>query len=192
MIGDPTKHVVCYKNCLKACRVCQRHAKNRDKNKTPDLPVCCHACPLKGVESVAALECMNKMWTPSEIAAFNNHCPRCPKYAQTNKPRRGTKKLQKRQQGETTKIPSTNQFSCRMVPPGTHVWEVPVGLEEKGGKQQSEINVVDCLHLKQNYTWWLFLGWNLTYTQFQQSAKSPVLHHFNDHSASGPGAKSSR
>ncbi len=47
------------------------------------------------------------------------------------------------------------------------------------------MSVVDCLRMKRNYAWWLFSGRNLTYHEFQQSAKCPVLHHFNDHSTCG-------
>jgi hypothetical protein len=44
---------------------------------------------------------------------------------------------------------------------------------------------VDCLRLKRNYAWWIFTGASLTYEEFKNSAMSPVLHHFNDHSKRG-------
>jgi hypothetical protein len=47
------------------------------------------------------------------------------------------------------------------------------------------MNDIDCLRLKCNYAWWLFSSVNLTYAQFKQSAKSLILHHFNDHSLFG-------
>ncbi len=60
---------------------------------------------------------------------------------------------------------------------------------KKAAKKTSEMNGVDALRLKRNYAWWLFSGVNLTYAQFKQSAKSPVLHHFNDHSHCGTWCK---
>jgi hypothetical protein len=44
---------------------------------------------------------------------------------------------------------------------------------------------VDALRLKRNYAWWIFTGASLTFEEFQDSAMSPVLHHFNDHSKCG-------
>ena len=76
MIGDVTKRVVCYKNYSKACRVCQIHEKKKATNQTLNLPVRRHACPRnhdgssKGMEAKAVLECVNKIWTHSEIAAL--------------------------------------------------------------------------------------------------------------------------
>jgi hypothetical protein len=48
---------------------------------------------------------------------------------------------------------------------------------------------VDCLRLKRNYAWWLFTGTKLTYEEFQNSCRSPILHHFNDHSTCGTWCK---
>jgi hypothetical protein len=47
------------------------------------------------------------------------------------------------------------------------------------------MNNVDCLRLKRNYAWWIFTGSSLTFEEFKNSAMSPVLHHFNDHSKCG-------
>jgi hypothetical protein len=47
------------------------------------------------------------------------------------------------------------------------------------------MNVVDCLRLKRKYAWWLFSGQTLTFEEFERSCRSPVLHHFNDHSGCG-------
>jgi hypothetical protein len=47
------------------------------------------------------------------------------------------------------------------------------------------MNDVDCLRLKRNYAWWIFTGASLTFEEFENSALSPVLHHFNDHSQCG-------
>jgi hypothetical protein len=47
------------------------------------------------------------------------------------------------------------------------------------------MNNVDCLCPKRNYAWWIFTGASLTFKKFQNSAMSPVLHHFNDHSKWG-------
>jgi hypothetical protein len=49
------------------------------------------------------------------------------------------------------------------------------------GKAKGEMNGIDCLRLKRNYAWWLFTGTKLTFEEFRDSYKSPVLHHFNDH-----------
>jgi hypothetical protein len=43
--------------------------------------------------------------------------------------------------------------------------------------------------LKRNYAWWLFSGRKLTYDKFKRTSKSPVLHHFNDHSTCGSWCK---
>jgi hypothetical protein len=58
-----------------------------------------------------------------------------------------------------------------------------------GGKKRSVMNVVGCLRLKRNYAWWLFSGRRLSFTEFKKSAKSPVLHHFNDHPTCGTWCK---
>jgi hypothetical protein len=50
---------------------------------------------------------------------------------------------------------------------------------------RSKINVFDCLQLKRNYAWWLFSGRSLSFEDFQLSCRSPILHHFNDHSTCG-------
>jgi hypothetical protein len=67
---------------------------------------------------------------------------------------------------------------------GKYLWRL-----KNGGKKKSEINVVDCLRLKRNYAWWLFSGRTQTFEDFQASCKSPVLHHFNDHSTCGTWCK---
>jgi hypothetical protein len=60
---------------------------------------------------------------------------------------------------------------------------------KNGQKVKSEINAVDCLQLKQNYAWWLFSGKSLSFEDFQLSCRSPILHHFNDHSTCGTSCK---
>ena len=67
---------------------------------------------------------------------------------------------------------------------GTALWALL-----KRGKKTSEISLVDCLLLKRNYAWWLFSGRKLTYDKFKRTSKSPVLHHFNDHSTCGSWCK---
>jgi hypothetical protein len=47
------------------------------------------------------------------------------------------------------------------------------------------MNNVDCLRLKRNHAWWIYTGSSLTFEEFKNSAMSPVLHHFNDHSKCG-------
>jgi hypothetical protein len=57
------------------------------------------------------------------------------------------------------------------------------------GKKTGEISLVDCLRLKRNYAWWLFSGRKLIYDEFKRTSKSPVLHHFNNHSTCGSWCK---
>ncbi len=66
---------------------------------------------------------------------------------------------------------------------GLGVCQVPICIESVVKK--NEMNAIDCLRLKQNYSWWLFSAVKLTYEEFKQSAESPILHHFNDHSVCG-------
>jgi hypothetical protein len=74
---------------------------------------------------------------------------------------------------------------CHRVPSfGKFLWALL-----KTGKKKTEINVVDCLRLKRNFAWWLFPGRNQTYEEFKGSSRSPVLHHFNDHSTCGSWCK---
>ena len=56
--------------------MCDRHDKKIETDQTPNLEVKKHRCPKnydgssKGNEALAALECVNKVWTHSEISAF--------------------------------------------------------------------------------------------------------------------------
>jgi hypothetical protein len=76
MIGDQTKRVVAFHNCLKACTVCHCHTKKIESDNTTNLLERKHHCQnnhdgsSKGMEAWAALECINKVWTHSEISAF--------------------------------------------------------------------------------------------------------------------------
>jgi hypothetical protein len=60
---------------------------------------------------------------------------------------------------------------------------------KKVGIATSEMNGIDCLKLKQNYAWWLSSNTKLPYEEFKDSARSPILHHFNDHSKCGTWCK---
>jgi hypothetical protein len=77
MIGNRTKNVVAYQAYLKSCGVChERHSKKMLSQTTISLPTSDHRCPKKhtgsskGMEAKAALDCVNKVWSHSEIAAF--------------------------------------------------------------------------------------------------------------------------
>jgi hypothetical protein len=175
MIGDRTKCVVYYKTFSKACPVCHRHAKQMENNNTLDIPVHLHDCPRnhkgssKGMKALAALECVKTVWGHSEVAAFINlicidddastkaylthnfadhdarNLPR-----PTN--RKGEPKTSKRDnKGRLPKDhPPINFLAnlCHQVRTfGKYLWAL-----KKGGKQKSEINVVDCLQIKRNYS----------------------------------------
>jgi hypothetical protein len=77
MIGYRTKRVVAVQNYSKVCNICQRHSKAMETYyETPDIPVREHNCPKnhegssKGMEAKAALECVNRVWSQSEMRAF--------------------------------------------------------------------------------------------------------------------------
>jgi hypothetical protein len=67
--------------------------------------------------------------------------------------------------------------------------ENTLGALKAEGKKRSVLNVVDCLRLKRSYAWWLFSGRRLSFMEFKKSAKSPVLHQFNDHTTCGTWCK---
>jgi hypothetical protein len=77
MIGYPTKRVVAVQNYSKVCNICQRHSKAMEKYETPDIPVLEHNCPKnhegssKGMKVKAALECVNRVWSQSEMRALS-------------------------------------------------------------------------------------------------------------------------
>jgi hypothetical protein len=60
---------------------------------------------------------------------------------------------------------------------------------KNASKATSEMNGIEALRLKRNFTWWLFTGTKLPYEEFAASGRSPVLHHFNDHSECGTWCK---
>jgi hypothetical protein len=206
MIGNTTKNVVAFQNFSSACGVCARHRKNTN------APIPEHQCPQnytgssKGMEAQAALDCVNQVWSHADIAAFISiicldddattraylqHC--FADLDSKNLPR------PKNQKGETKKgkvndkgklgrdhpmIKFLADLSHRVRTFAKYVYKL-----KKAAKKTSEMNGVDALRLKRNYAWWLFSGVNLTYAEFKQSAKSPVLHHFNDHSHCGTWCK---
>jgi hypothetical protein len=212
MIGDRTKRVVCYKNYSKACGTCERHARKIEANKTPDLPVNQHDCPRnhdgssKGMEPLAALDCVNKVWTHEQISAFieiicldddaSTKAYLSHSFADLDarnmpRPKNSKGKAKKDKRDDKGRLPRNHpairflaDLCHRVRTFGKYLWAL-----KKGGKKKSEITIVDCLRLKRNYAWWLFSGRELTFENFEQSAKSPVLHHFNDHSTCGTWCK---
>jgi hypothetical protein len=212
MIGDRTKRVVSFKNYSKACAVCQKHAKNIEKSKTPDLPVPLHNCPKnhdgssKGMEAKGALECLMQIWTHAEILAFIDvvcidddattkayltHCFEDLDARGMPRPTNTKGEPKTAKADNKGKLPRNHPIIifladlCHRVRTfGKYLWKL------KGqGKKKSKMNRVDCLRLKRNYAWWLFSGRRLTFDEFEKSSKSPVLHHFNDHSTCGSWCK---
>jgi hypothetical protein len=212
MIGYRTKRVVAVQNYSKVCSICERHSKTMEMHGTPDVAVRLHNCPRnhegssKGMEAKAALECVNRVWTASETRAFIDvicidddattkayltHC-----FADLDEMMRphpttkaGVPKTSKRDdKGRLPKNHPVIKFLadlCHRVRTfGKYLWRL-----KNGGKKKSEMNVIDCLRLKRNYAWWLFSGRTLSFEEFKQSCRSPVLHHFNDHSTCGTWCK---
>jgi hypothetical protein len=212
MIGDNTKNVVAFQNFSTSCGTCERHIKKMEKHKTPDVPVLDHECPKnytgssKGMEAQAALDCVNKVWSHADISAFiniicldddattraylqhsfahldANNLPR-----PTNK--KGEPKTGKRNdKGKLHKEHPVIQFladlSHRVRTFAKYLYAL-----KNAAKKHSEMNDIDCLRMKRNYAWWLFSGVSLTYEEFAASVRSPVLHHFNDHTTCGTWCK---
>ncbi len=212
MIGDRTKRVVCYHNYSKSCRMCQLHKRRIEKNKTPNLPVPQHRCPKnhegssKGMEAKAGLECVSKVWTHREIKAFidlicidddaSTKAYLSHKFADLDaknlarpidtkgQPKRAKRDDKGRLVREHPPIQFLADLCHRVRTFGKYLYAL-----KKVGKKTSEMNDVDCLRLKRNFAWWLFTGRKLTFLEFQQSAESPVLHHFNNHSKCGTWCK---
>jgi hypothetical protein len=212
MIGYRTKRVVAVQNYSKVCSICERHSKAMAKLETPDVAVSQHNCSRnhegssKGMEAKAALECVNRVWSMSETSAFIDvicidddastraylsHCFADLDALLLPRPttKAGVRKTAKRD--DKGRLPRNHpaitflaDLCHRVRTFGKYLWRL---LNE--GKKKSEINVVDCLRLKRNYAWWLFSGRTLSFEEFQLSCKSPVLHHFNDHSACGTWCK---
>ncbi len=154
----------------------------------------------------AALECVNRVWSDSEISAFIkiiciNKDASTRAYLSHSftgldallmprpKTKAGVPKNAKRD--DKGRRPRNNPPSVFLADLchrgrtfGKYLWRL-----KTAGKKKSEINVVDCLRLKRNYAWWLFSGRTQTFDEFQLSCKSPVLHHFNDHSTCGTWCK---
>jgi hypothetical protein len=207
-IGFRTKRVVAVQNYSKVCSICYKHSKAMSKSGTPDVAVRVHACPRnhdgssKGMEAKAALACVTKVWSRSETSAFidiicidddaSTRAYLSHSFAdldENNLPRPTTKagvpKTAKRDdKGRLPKNHPVIKFLadlCHRVRTfGKYLWRL-----KNLGKKKSEINVVDCLRLKRNYAWWLFSGRTLSFEEFQLSCRSPILHHFNDHSTCG-------
>jgi hypothetical protein len=208
MIGNRTKAVVAYQNYSKACGACEIHSKKMQKDKTPDLPAPSHLCPKnhtgssKGMEAKAALDCVNKVWTHDEIAAFielicidddaSTKAYLCHSFFELdskNIPRPKNKKGEpktgkKNDKGQLWKdhpiIVFLADLSHRVRTFAKYLYAL-----KTLGVGKSEMNAIDCLRLKRNYAWWLFTGTKLTFEEFRNQAKSPILHHFNDHSQCG-------
>ena len=175
--------------------------------ETPDIPVTAHHCPQnydgssKGMEAEAALACIKQIWTHEFVEAviivicidddattkaYLAHC--FADLAELGLPRPTTKKggpkTARDDKGQLPKDHPVIKFladlSHRIRTFAKYLYAL-----KNVGKKQSEMNDVDCLRLKRNFAWWLFSGIELTFEEFTDSALSPVLHHFNDHSKCG-------
>jgi hypothetical protein len=212
MIGSVTKAVVCFQNYSKTCGTCERHLKKMIKQKTPDVPCSTHHCPKnhvgssKGMEAKAALDCVNKVWTHPEIAAFveiicidddastkaylqHSFADLDSKNLPRPRNKKGEPKTGKRNdKGKLGKEHPSITFLADLSHRVRTFAKYLYGLKT-AGVATSEMNDVDCLRLKRNYAWWLFTGTKLTYQEFRNSCRSPILHHFNDHSTCGTWCK---
>jgi hypothetical protein len=177
MIGARTNRVVASQNYSKVCLICDLHSNATTKNTTPEVPVRAHECPRnhegssKGMEAKAALS-----HSFADLDALLKAHPTTKK---------GVPKTAKRDdKGRLPKNHPVITFLadlCHRVRTfGKYLWNL-----KQGGKRKSTMNIVDCLRLKRNYAWWLFSGRTLTFDEFKRSCRSPVLHHFNDHSTCG-------
>jgi hypothetical protein len=208
MIGHCTNRVICFQNFSKACLKCELHHKKMKKLQTPDVPVKSHHCPKnyegssKGMEAQAALDCVMKIWGHEGVRAFIDvicldddattkaylaHCfadldargiPR-----PTNKkgiPKTSARDNKGQLLGVHPVISFLADLSHRVRTYAKYLYAL-----KQVGKKESEMNDVDCLRLKRNFAWWIFSGIALTFENFRDSAMSPVLHHFNDHSQCG-------
>jgi hypothetical protein len=212
MIGARTNRVVASQNYSKVCLICDLHSNATTKNTTPEVPVRAHECPRnhegssKGMEAKAALECVNQVWTSDETRAFievicidddaSTKAYLSHSFADLDAllkahptTKKGVPKTAKRDdKGRLPKNHPVITFLadlCHRVRTfGKYLWNL-----KQGGKRKSNMNIVDCLRLKRNYAWWLFSGRTLTFDEFKRSCRSPVLHHFNDHSTCGTWCK---
>jgi hypothetical protein len=179
-----------------------------EKLKTPDVAVEFHHCPKnydgssKGMEAKAAMDCLNKVWTHAQVRAFiacicidddattkahlqhsfedlaEKGLPR--PTTKKGKPKTGEKNNKGRLPKDHPVLDFLADLSHRVRTYGKYLWVL-----KNQGKKRSEMTLVDSLRLKRNFAWWLFSGINITYDQFRDSAQSPVLHHFNDHTQCG-------
>jgi hypothetical protein len=212
MIGHRTKNVVCYQNYSKSCGKCTLHSKKMERQKTPNLPVSEHRCPKnhtgssKGMEAKACLDCVVKVWSHGEIPAFvrlicidddastkaylaHSFFDLDAKGLPRPKNKKGEQKTGKRNdKGHLIRdhpaIVFLADLSHRIRTFGKYVYAL-----KNAAINTSEMNDIDALRLKRNFAWWLFTGSRLTYEEFVASARSPVLHHFNDHSECGTWCK---
>ncbi len=178
------------------------------KLQTPDVPVKSHHCPKnyegssKGMEAQAALECVMQIWGHGGVTAFievicidddattkaylaHSFADLDKKGIPRPKTKKGVPKTTARDNkgkllGEHPVISFFADLSHRVRTYAKYLYAL-----KNVSRKESEMNDVDCLHLKRNFAWWIFSGIGLTYLEFKNSAMSPVLHHFNDHSQCG-------
>ncbi len=154
------------------------------------------------MEAQAALDCVNQIWSHDDIEAFVriiciDDDASTKAYLQhsffdldsKNLPRPKNKKGEpktgkKNDKGKLGKDHPIIQFLADLSHRVRTFAKYLYALKALS-KNKSEMNDIDCLRLKRNYAWWLFSGVQLTYDEFKQSAESPILHHFNDHSVCG-------
>jgi hypothetical protein len=212
MIGNATNNVVAFQNYSTSCGFCERHKKKMELLKTPDVPAVHHLCPKnyagssKGMEALAALDCVNQIWSHEDIDAFisiicldDDATTRAylkhsfadlaamdlPRPLDKNGVPKTGKKNDKGKLGKDHPVITfLADLSHRVRTFAKYLYAL-----KNAKKSLSEMNDIDCLRLKRNYAWWLFSGVSLSYAEFEHSAPSPVLHHFNDHSRCGTWCK---
>jgi hypothetical protein len=208
LIGSQTKRVICFQNYSKSCGKCERHKSNILNKRIPDVPVAAHNCPWnhdgssKGMEAKAALECINKVWSHETIRAFitvvciddDASTKAFLSHSFENLDAKGLprptnskgepKTLARDNKGQLPKDHPVMTFLADLCHRVRSFAKYLYALKPLS-KKKSEMNDIDCLRLKRNYAWWIFTGASLTYEEFKNSALSPVLHHFNDHSRCG-------
>jgi hypothetical protein len=189
--------------------ICEMYSSNSIEKKETPVVNCPrdHEGSFKGMEAKAALECVNRVWSTSETRAFINIiCINDNASTKVSYLSHSFAKLDDLLMLRPTRkagVPKTAKRDdkgglAKNHPPITFLADLCHRVRtfgkylralKKGGKKKSESNGVDCLRLKQNYAWWLFSGRTLTFKDFKLSCRSPILHHFNDHSACGTWCK---
>jgi hypothetical protein len=187
MIGANTKKVICFQNYSKSCCKCEIHEKKIARKNTPDVPVIQHHClwnhdgSSKGMEAKATLECVNKIWLHEEISAlidivcidddpttkpYLSHCfadlDAVKEIAQPMNTKGDPKTSTKEDKGQLPRDHPVTAFLTDLSHCIRSFAKYLYALKPLL-KKKSEMNNVDCLRLKRNCAWWIFIGSLLMY-----------------------------